>query len=283
MFWAVWEVLGTAIATAKGEDVTDETRMDNWNNAQGREIAREIEKNLQNERDKRVAEANKEAIEKIRDLNYTPEGVNPSDITDPLHREQLILNETVGKVEKDIQDYIKDMVAEKVKEYMDDGKLIIDPEKDKREYKNIIDDLSAKLDGRDPSWGKGVLEKLLKLTDWLNGGFDWIGDKFNDYFGLNRSGKFHVIVYDPLVLDLDGDRVELIAENNWNGVLFDFNGNGIKTATQWVSSDDGLLVWDRNGNGKIDNGSELFGEDTIKISANDEFSIKQSIYNFQAA
>ena len=124
----------------------------------------------------------------------------------------------------------------------------------------------ASLDGRNPEFGKGILEKLLKLTDWLNGGFDWLGDKFNDYFGLNRSGKFHVIVYDPLVLDLDGDGVELIAENNWNGVLFDFNGNGIKTATQWVSSDDGLLVWDRNKNGKIDNGSELFGEDTPYVN-----------------
>ena len=139
--------------------------------------------------------------------------------------------------------------------------------KDKNIFEKIFDkieDISAKFDGRDSSWGKGILEKLLKLTDWLNGGFDWLGDKFNDYFGLNRSGKFHVIVYDPLVLDLDGDGVELVAENNWNGVLFDFNGNGIKTATQWVSSDDGLLVWDRNKNGKIDNGSELFGEDTIK-------------------
>ena len=121
----------------------------------------------------------------------------------------------------------------------------------------------ASLDGRNPKFGKGVLEKLLKLTDWLNGGFDWLGDKFNDYFSLNRSGKFHIF-YDPLVLDLDGDGVELVAENNWNGVLFDFNGNGIKTATQWVKSDYGLLVWDRNKNGKIDDGSELFGEDTIK-------------------
>ena len=126
------------------------------------------------------------------------------------------------------------------------------------------------------------LDSIKDIKDLIENLKDWLGDKFNDWFdGLNRDGTYYV--YDPLVLDLDGDGVELISENNWNGVLFDFNGNGIKTATQWVSSDDGLLVWDRNGNGKIDNGSELFGEDTIKISANDEFFTKYFVYNFQVA
>ena len=152
------------------------------------------------------------------------------------------------------------------------------------EYWNTkMDDLAKKFDGRDPEFGKGVLEKLLKLTDWLNGGFDWIGDQFKDFKdwfdGLNRDGNY--FLYDPLVLDLDGDGVELIAENDWNGVLFDFNGNGIKTATQWLNGDDGLLVFDRNDNGKIDNGSELFGEDTpirfITDPVYDGFSALQTI------
>ena len=130
-----------------------------------------------------------------------------------------------------------------------------------------MDDLSKKLDGRDPSWGKGILENLLKLTDNLNDWFsfdwlkpDWVGDDWKDWFGINRTGLFHI--YDPLVLDLDGDGIELVNANGWNGVQFDFNGNGIQTATQWVKADDGLLVWDRNNNGVIDDGSELFGQDT---------------------
>ncbi|MBR7059330.1 MAG: hypothetical protein IKI22_01825, partial [Neisseriaceae bacterium] len=76
---------------------------------------------------------------------------------------------------------------------------------------------------------------------------------------MSFTPKFHI--YDPLVLDLDGDGIELLKANGWNGVQFDYNGDGIKSSTGWVKSDDGLLVWDRNGDGIINNGSEIFGED----------------------
>jgi Ca2+-binding RTX toxin-like protein len=69
---------------------------------------------------------------------------------------------------------------------------------------------------------------------------------------------------DPLVLDLDGDGIETISSEA--GVKFDFDGDFTKTGTGWVNSDDGLLVLDRNGNGLIDNGSELFGVDTLLSS-----------------
>ena len=69
---------------------------------------------------------------------------------------------------------------------------------------------------------------------------------------------------DPLVLDLDGDGLELIGANGT--VLFDHNADGIKTGTGWVSPDDGLLVRDLNGNGLIDSGRELFGIDTLKAN-----------------
>lgn len=31
--------------------------------------------------------------------------------------------------------------------------------------------------------------------------------------------------------------------------MFDFDGDGLKNATGWVKSDDGILVFDRNGDG----------------------------------
>jgi len=65
----------------------------------------------------------------------------------------------------------------------------------------------------------------------------------------------------PLVLDLDGDGIELTAVNTTN-VFFDVDGDGFREATGWVQSDDGLLVLDRNNDGYINDNSELFGNFT---------------------
>ena len=66
--------------------------------------------------------------------------------------------------------------------------------------------------------------------------------------------------YDPLTLDLDGDGIETIAATS--GVYFDHNADGIQTTSGWIKADDGLLVRDINGNGSIDTGRELFGDNT---------------------
>ena len=66
---------------------------------------------------------------------------------------------------------------------------------------------------------------------------------------------------DPIVLDLDGDGVETLSQDT--GVFFDHDANGFAQLFGWVASDDGLLVWNRNGNGQIDDGSELFGNNSL--------------------
>jgi hypothetical protein len=68
---------------------------------------------------------------------------------------------------------------------------------------------------------------------------------------------------DPLIFDLDGDGLETVGIDAGNPILFDHDGDGIKTATGWVKADDAFLVLDRNGNGAIDNGRELFGDNTV--------------------
>lgn len=78
-----------------------------------------------------------------------------------------------------------------------------------------------------------------------------------DFFGLSQR---IVPRRDPLTLDLDGDGLETVGVAA--GVLFDHDGDGVRSGTGWVSGDDGLLVLDRNGNGQIDNGRELFGDST---------------------
>lgn len=66
----------------------------------------------------------------------------------------------------------------------------------------------------------------------------------------------------PVVVDLSGNGVDLTDPRT--GVLFDLNGDGTRGWLPWTAkhSDDAWLVLDRNGNGKIDNGAELFGDFT---------------------
>lgn len=64
----------------------------------------------------------------------------------------------------------------------------------------------------------------------------------------------------PLVLDLDSDGVETIHQDK--GVYFDHAGDGFAELTGWAGADDGLLVRDLNGDGRISSGAELFGNHT---------------------
>ena len=61
-----------------------------------------------------------------------------------------------------------------------------------------------------------------------------------------------------LVLDLDGDGVEADAL-----AYFDHEGDGWSELSRWANEDDGVLVWDRNNDGVINDGSELFGNNTV--------------------
>ena len=68
----------------------------------------------------------------------------------------------------------------------------------------------------------------------------------------------------PLILDLDGDGVETIGTNS--NVYFDHDDNGFAENSGWVGKDDGLLVRDLNNNGQIDDGTELFGNNSVLSS-----------------
>jgi hypothetical protein len=69
----------------------------------------------------------------------------------------------------------------------------------------------------------------------------------------------------PLILDLNNDGVKTRSISE--GTTFDILATGNKINTGWVSSEDGLLVFDRNNDGLINDGSELFGSATVLANA----------------
>ena len=107
----------------------------------------------------------------------------------------------------------------------------------------------------------------------------WTHDKQNEYYDIVDSrteelwavaNGIHNLVEtgeetrSPLVVDLDGDGVETTTTED--GTHFDHDNNGFAEKTSWVGKDDGLLVRDINSNGQIDDGTELFGNNSVLSS-----------------
>lgn len=79
---------------------------------------------------------------------------------------------------------------------------------------------------------------------------------------------------DPLAIDFGAAGIDLTTLEN--GVNFDLDNNGFEEKTAWIGTEDGFLALDVNGNQKIDNGSELFGDQFILSNG------KRSEFGFEA-
>ncbi len=110
--------------------------------------------------------------------------------------------------------------------------------------------------------------ELIVYNDWssnagvsfdgvsVSGGFNGNGGGFNVSFSFSF----------PIALDLDGDGVELTSVLD-SKAWFDITGDGTMHQTGWVGADDGLLVFDEDGDGKIAAAREIAFAD--RTEAND--------------
>lgn len=96
-----------------------------------------------------------------------------------------------------------------------------------------------------------------EVLEWTSESQNWSVVGYATY--ANNFGNQTYIPVDPLVLDLNGDGVRLTNYVS-SPVLFDVDHDGKREITGWVSPEDGIVVVDRNNNGKIDDISETLSE-----------------------
>lgn len=97
-----------------------------------------------------------------------------------------------------------------------------------------------------------------------------IHDESDDYRNAGNAAPPR----DPLAIDFGVTGIDLTTLDN--GVNFDLDNNGFAEKTAWIGIEDGFLALDVNGNGKIDNGSELFGDQFIRLNG------QRSEFGFEA-
>lgn len=112
----------------------------------------------------------------------------------------------------------------------------------------------------DPNYGPGF--------SWFNDFWDIITDFFGgvskiaDEVAVKEQYAIDCTYYSPIAIDLNGDGIQT-TNLTQSDVNFDLDGDGFAQNTGWLSSDDGFIAVDLNGDGKINNGTELFGSNQV--------------------
>ncbi len=141
--------------------------------------------------------------------------------------------------------------------YSYDGRLLLNQD-------NSLGTLGMAFKKVNPIW-----EVLAKLPDdaiktAITGGGNSFGPMIDELLTaeafLNKRAKAlsWATGGDPLVLDLTGRGLATTSLDG-SSVHFDLNNNFFAERTGWIGAGAGLLVLDKNGNGKVDDASEMFG------------------------
>jgi len=115
-------------------------------------------------------------------------------------------------------------------------------------------------------------------TSAIGGVFGAIGSAFSSAFGggggggfisdaISAVGDFFSSIF-PVVLDLDGDGLELTSQAESNAFI-DFDNDGIAEQTGFVGPDDGVLLFDADGDGTFSDVSEIAFVDYLEGAQTD--------------
>ncbi|AGS25817.1 beta strand repeat-containing protein [Rhizobium etli] len=89
-----------------------------------------------------------------------------------------------------------------------------------------------------------------------NGNFPDVDGDLDDGDGNDSDGNDDGGDDEPIVLDLDGNGIKLTQQTS-SITYFDMAGDGKQHLTAWAAAGDGVLAIDANGDGKIDQKSEI--------------------------
>ncbi|GAB0057809.1 hypothetical protein SIID45300_02141 [Candidatus Magnetaquicoccaceae bacterium FCR-1] len=103
--------------------------------------------------------------------------------------------------------------------------------------------------------GSGAQRIYTPANNWL--GSDYFAYSLSD--GTTTKSAGVKIVVDPLVLDLNGDGIHLTVSEAGSSA-FAMSPDGSLSRAGWIDGADGFLVRDLNGNGRIDDITEMFSE-----------------------
>ena len=149
---------------------------------------------------------------------------------------------------------------------------------------DLLQAINNPLASNDPigNTGYGLPNLNIALRDFLN---NLNNPGYSSSFGVwGNIINFGLIK--PMALDLDGEGIETI-DINKSQIYFDVDNDGFREQTGWISKNEAILAIDKNGNGKIDNQSEMFGstdstgfEDLRSIDSNGDGIINSQDADF---